>query len=151
MNWRRTLFAVAPVAAAAGIGGLGSRKAPETYARLRKPSFAPPAGVFGPVWSTLYVMIGAAGWRVAGRPLGRTAALHLAQLALNGAWSPTFFGVENKRASLAIIAALDVAVTAEILRLRTEDPTAAGLLTPYLAWNLFATALNATVSDPGTS
>ncbi len=151
MNWRRTIFAVAPVIAAAGVGGLGARKAPETYARLSKPSFAPPAGVFGPVWSTLYLMIGAAGRRIGGRPLGKTATLHLTQLALNGAWPVAFFGVEDKRTSLAIIAALDAALAAEILALRREDPVAAGLLLPYLAWNLFATALNASVSDPGAA
>lgn len=148
MNWRRTFFAVGPVIAAAGVGGLGSRNAPETYARLRKPSFAPPASVFGPAWSTLYVMIGAAGWRIARRPLGRTAALHLTQLTLNGAWPLAFFSVKDKRASLAIIAALDVTLTAEILELHRKDPAAAALLLPYLAWNLFATALNAAVSDP---
>jgi len=49
---------------------------------------------------------------------------------------------------LAVVALLDAAVTAEVLRLRREDPGAAALLLPYLTWSGFATALNAAVSDP---
>ncbi len=150
MDTRRWLFAVAPVAAAAGLGGLGARRAPEVYRRLRKPRWAPPAAAFGPVWTGLYVAIGLAGWRVSGTS-ERARALHLAQLALNAAWPIAFFGVRDKRASLAIIALLDGALTAEILALRREDPLAATLLLPYAAWTGFATALNATVSDPGES
>jgi translocator protein len=148
METRRWLFAVGPVAAAAGLGGLGARRAPETYRRLRKPRWAPPAGAFGPVWTALYVTIGVAGRRVSGAS-ERTRALHLAQLALNAAWPIAFFGVRDKRASLVIIALLDGALTAEILALRREGPVAASLLVPYLAWTGFATALNAAVSEPG--
>jgi translocator protein len=64
MDVRRLVPAVAPVAAAAGLGGLGARSAPATYQRLRKPNWAPPPAAFGPVWSVLYVGIGAAGWRL---------------------------------------------------------------------------------------
>lgn len=149
MQLRRWMTAVVPVAAAAGIGGLGSRSAPATYARLRKPSWAPPAAAFGPVWTVLYVGIGVAGWRLSGRASAVTRRLQLTQLALNAAWPITFFALRDKRASLAVIGLLDATVTAEIVRLRREDPVAAALLLPYLAWSGFATALNAAVSDPG--
>jgi benzodiazapine receptor len=145
---RRWMIAVGPVAAAAGLGGVGARDAPETYRRLHKPRWAPPAGAFGPVWSALYVGIGAAGWRLSRTASPVTKGLHLTQLALNAAWPVLFFRVRDKRASLAVVALLDAAVTAEVLRLRREDPGAAVLLLPYLAWSGFATALNAAVSDP---
>jgi tryptophan-rich sensory protein len=145
---RRWGLAVGPVLAAAGLGGLGAKNAPETYRRLGKPGWAPPAGAFGPVWSALYVGIGAAGWRLSRSGSTATKSLHLAQLALCGVWPVVFFGVRDKRSSLLVIALLDAAVTAEVVRLRREDPTAAVLLLPYLAWNGFATALNAAVSDP---
>lgn len=137
-----------PVAAAAGLGGLGARRAPQTYRRLRKPPWAPPAAVFGPVWSVLYVAIAVAGWRVFANASRQTRSLHLTQLALNAAWPIAFFGIRNKRASLMIIALLDTALTAEVLMLRVEDPPAASLLMPYLGWSGFATALNVAVSDP---
>lgn len=147
MDVKRLTFAAAPVLVASALGGLGSRNAPEVYGRLRKPSWAPPASVFGPVWTTLYVGIGVAGWGLY-RSAPRVRTLHLLQLAFNAAWSPTFFGVRDKRASLLIISALDAAVAAEVTALRRSDPTAAALLAPYLAWAGFATALNAAVSDP---
>ncbi|MBA2952263.1 tryptophan-rich sensory protein [Nocardioides sp. CGMCC 1.13656] len=150
MNTRRLAFAVLPVVAAAGLGGLGSRNAPSTYARLDKPGWAPPAAAFGPVWTALYAAIAVAGWRVhAASP--RARRLHLAQLALNAAWPGVFFGAREKRASVAVIATLDAVLAAEIATLRREDPVAAALLTPYLAWTGFATALNASVSEPADS
>lgn len=148
MDSRRLAFALAPVIAALSVGGLGSRRAPETYDRLRRPGWAPPAATFGPVWSVLYAAIAAAGWRLEPRASGTTRDLHLVQLALNGAWPVVFFGLRDKRVSLAVILALDVTLASEVTRLRREDPVAAALLAPYLAWTLFATALNAAVEEP---
>jgi benzodiazapine receptor len=146
VNPRRLAFAVLPVAAAAGLGGLGSRRAPTTYARLDKPSWAPPASAFGPVWTALYATVAVVGWRVhTASPAARR--LHLAQLALNAAWPAVFFSAGQRRAALGVIAALDVAVAAEVAVLGRLDRPAAALLTPYLGWCAFATALNAAVSD----
>lgn len=148
MDLKRLTFAVAPVVAAAALGGLAAREAPETYQRLRKPDWAPPASAFGPVWSGLYAGTALAGWLMYPRASRGTRALHLTQLALNAAWPTAFFGAGDKRTSLAIIAALDATLAVEIARLRAEDPRAAALLTPYLAWTGIATALNAAVSEP---
>jgi len=146
---RRWVFAVGPVVVAAGVGGVGARRAPQTYRRLRKPRWAPPAAVFGPVWSALYAGIAVAGWRLPGRASRWARSLHLAQLALNTAWPIAFFARGDKRAALVIIVLLDAATAAEVLAVRDEDRFAASLLLPYLGWSVFATALNAAVSDPG--
>ena len=146
------LFAAGGSVAAAAIGGVGSRRAPEVYARLDKPDWAPPGSVFGPVWTTLYTAIGAAGWRLWHRqmePVARIGlGLHATQLALNAAWPWAFFSARSRTASLAVIVALDATVAAEIVTAARVDRAAAGLLAPYLAWCLFATALTASVSDP---
>ncbi|HEX7354466.1 MAG TPA: TspO/MBR family protein [Mycobacteriales bacterium] len=147
MNLSRLLFAAGPVAAAAGLGGLGARRAPEVYARLEKPPWAPPAEAFGPVWSVLYAAIGFVGWRIF-PGIRRVRILHLTQLALNAAWPVAFFSTGNKAASLAIITALGAVSTAEIAHVRRDDPLAAAALAPYLAWIAFAAALNAAVSRP---
>jgi translocator protein len=63
----------------------------------------------------------------------------------------SFFGIRDKRASLMIIAALDLSLGFEVVRLRLEDRRVAGLLVPYLAWCGFATALIAAVSEPEAS
>lgn len=147
MNARRLAFAVLPVLGAAGLGGLGARRAPATYARLDKPDWAPPASAFGPVWTALYAANAVAGWRLQ-QGSSRARRLHLAQLALNAAWPAVFFGARDKRASLAVITALDAVLVAELASLRRSEPAAAALLAPYLAWCGFATALNAAVSEP---
>lgn len=149
MDMRRWAFSVLPVGVAAGLGGLGARNAAHTYARLTKPWWAPPATAFGPVWSVLYVTTGIVGWRLFRSASRRTQALHLVQLALNGAWPTFFFGIRDKRSSLVVIALLDCLLAAEVAALRHEDRVAASLLLPYLGWSAFATVLNAAVSDPG--
>jgi len=140
------LFAVGTAAAAAGIGSIGSRRAPQVYPQLDKPEWAPPAGLFGPAWTLLYATIGVTGWRLWTRDAGRTVlALHVTQLALNAAWPFTFFAARNRTAALAVIAVLDVTIAAEIAAAARKDRTAAALLAPYLVWSLYATALTAAV------
>ncbi len=134
--------------AAAAIGGIGARRAPEVYGRLDKPAWAPPAGIFGPVWAALYTIMGVAAFRLARRSARVALALHAAQLALNAAWPVAFFSARDKRMSLGLVIALDAVVAAEMAAAAREDVVAAGLLSPYLTWCLFATALNAAVSEP---
>ncbi len=133
-------------AAAALVGGLASRRAPEIYRELDKPSWAPPAGVFAPVWSLLYTAMAISARRLLRSGGARTPlVIHGAQLVLNAAWPAAFFGRGSRRSSLAIIVALDLAVGAEIVTARHHDRLAGALLTPYLAWTMFATALNLAV------
>ncbi|HET9074945.1 MAG TPA: TspO/MBR family protein [Solirubrobacteraceae bacterium] len=148
MNVSRLRFAVAPVAVALGVGGFASRRAAAVYAELDKPRWAPPAELFGPVWSTLYTLIGLAGWRVDEYGSETTRRLHLIQLACNATWPVAFFERRDRRAAVAVIALLDLSLGTEVLRLGREDSTAARMLTPYLAWSLFASALTLAVSDP---
>ncbi len=145
---RSALLAAGGSLAAAGIGGIGARRAPEVYGRLDKPAWAPPAGIFGPVWAALYTTMGVAAFRLARRSARVALCLHVAQLALNAAWPVAFFSARDKRVSLGLIIALDALVAAEVAAAAREDVVAAGLLSPYLTWCLFATALNAAVSEP---
>ena len=144
------LFALGTSGAAAGIGSIGSRRAPQVYAQVDKPTWAPPAGVFGPVWTALYTAIGIAGWRLWTRGGSRgILGLHVTQLALNAAWPFTFFSARNRTAALMVIAALDATVAAEIVAAARRDRPTGALLAPYLAWSLFATALTAAVDPAG--
>src|SRR5689334_24917042 len=82
------------------IGGglaIGYLTAPgEWYAGLTKPSFNPPAWMFAPVWSVIYVLIAVAGWRTFERDRrGWPMRLWWAQIALNFLWSPVFFAAHR--------------------------------------------------------
>ncbi|HEU5183080.1 MAG TPA: TspO/MBR family protein [Gemmatimonadaceae bacterium] len=133
--------------AAGAIGGLASREAPSLYAQLDKPAWAPPAWLFGPVWTALYVMMGVAAWliwRDHGWARARTALLlFLAQLSCNALWTWVFFAWRRGGLALAEIALLVLLVVATILAFARLHRIAGALLLPYLAWTAYATALTA--------
>ncbi|HWM49560.1 MAG TPA: TspO/MBR family protein [Xanthobacteraceae bacterium] len=152
-SWTRWAALIVLLAIVAAVSVLGSAvtvpKIPGWYASLNKPAFNPPAWVFGPVWTALYVMMAVAAWRVWLQPAipeRRTALAWFAlQLALNAAWSQVFFGLERPGWALAVIVALVVAVAVTLWRFFRLDRLAGWLLAPYLAWLLFATVLNGAV------
>ena len=117
------------------------------YPTLAKPAFNPPSWIFAPVWTVLYLMIAAAGWRVWRQRgfAGRRAAMavYTLQLALNLAWSFVFFGAQAIGAALAVIAALLAAIVANAILFWKIERAAGWLLAPYAAWVAFATVLNA--------
>src|ERR671910_947984 len=79
--------------AAGALGAIASVDAASFYAQLSKPSWAPPAWVFAPVWSTLYALMGVAAWLVWRSPASKAVALGLfsTQLVANALWSWLFF------------------------------------------------------------
>jgi len=130
-------------------GGLaiGYLTAPgEWYAGLNKPFFNPPAFVFAPVWTALYVLIAIAGWRVWRRaPKSPAMALWAVQMGLNFLWSPVFFSAHRIDLALVVILALLVAIVAFIVAACRTDGKASWLFVPYAAWVAFATLLNAAI------
>ena len=132
---------------AAAFGRVATRRAPGLwYKTLRKPPFQPPSAVFAPVWTALYALIATSGYRVWKAPpsKSRTRALALwgTQLALNGAWSPLFFGARQKRAAFLDLLALFGVVAAYAQTSRKVDRPAAAMVIPYLGWLGFAGLLN---------
>jgi tryptophan-rich sensory protein len=137
-------LAITFVAAAAG--AIASTDAAEFYGRLSRPDWAPPAAVFGPVWTGLYLLMGIAAWLVwredARRPDVKAAlGLYVGQLGANALWSWLFFAWHQGAAAFAdvlLLLALIAATMAAFWRIRR---LAALLLLPYLAWVAFAAAL----------
>lgn len=145
---------VAASLAAGAIGGIASANAPSFYVELVQPAWAPPPSVFGPVWTTLYILMGVAAWLVwRERPLDdgevrvRRVALRLfvAQLVLNTAWTPLFFVWRLGAWAFAEIVVLAVAIVATMVAFARIRPLAAWLLAPYLLWVTFAAALTWTL------
>lgn len=150
------LVYVAAVVLVAGIGGLSTQGAVQGwYADADKPAFTPPDGIFGPVWTVLYAAMAIAAWRLSRvrhrRPEHAAAAstalrLWWVQLALNFLWTPLFFGAEWLWVALVDIVLLDLVLAVLVARAWRLDRPAGVLLAPYLAWVLFATALNTGVA-----
>ncbi|SFF79894.1 TspO and MBR related proteins [Halopelagius inordinatus] len=125
--------------------GLSGTAVRTWYPTLVEPWFAPPNWVFGPVWITLYVLMGTAAFLVSRSADGRTRlalVVFLGQLVLNAAWSGAFFGLRSPAYGLVVIVPLLLGVGATTALFARIDRRAAALVTPYLLWTAFATLLN---------
>ncbi|WP_266077672.1 TspO/MBR family protein [Haladaptatus caseinilyticus] len=112
------------------------------YTTLQKPAFTPPSWVFGPVWTTLYLLTGIALYLVWRRGNRGALVIFAVQLALNAAWTLVFFGMRWPAGGLVVIVALLVAIGATIVAFTRVDRRAGLLLVPYALWVSFATVLN---------
>jgi benzodiazapine receptor len=131
--------------ATGAIGALATRNAREFYGGLVKPAWAPPGWLFGPVWTTLFVLMGISAWLVWRRGGWGGAAgvlsLFIAQLACNALWSWIFFAWRRGALAFAEIIVLLVLIIATMVGFARVHRVAGLLLVPYLAWVAFATAL----------
>lgn len=118
----------------------------EWYVGLNKPSWNPPAWLFGPVWSALYAMMAVAAWLVWKRGgfmiQRRPLLLFLIQLAFNAAWTPIFFGLHLPATAFFEILFLWAAIAATLVAFFRARLLSGWLLVPYFAWVSFAVVLN---------
>jgi translocator protein len=117
------------------------------YAGLHKPVFNPPAWLFAPVWTFLYILMAVAAWRVWRKSglLTRQIGIWAVQWALNLTWTTVFFGMHDPFGALCELAVLAVALLATMLLFWRVDRLAAFLMIPYFCWLLFAGVLNAAI------
>ncbi|MFO1129017.1 MAG: TspO/MBR family protein [Rhodospirillales bacterium] len=115
------------------------------YPALAKPALTPPDWVFAPVWSTLYLMMAVAAWRIwshGGRPeVNFALACFGVQLTLNLLWTVLFFGLRSPWLGLIEIVVLLGAIAMTTVAFFRVDRLAGWLFVPYLTWTLFATVL----------
>lgn len=138
------VFVVAVVAVGALIGV--NNVPGEWYQSLQKPYFNPPNWIFGPVWTTLYVLIGIAGARTWIRKrMGTRTRLWFTQMVLNFLWSPIFFGMQSPAGALVIIVPMLICILAFIALTYRRDRVSMWLFVPYALWVGFATLLNASI------
>lgn len=117
------------------------------YPQLTKPALNPPAWVFGPVWTTLFALMGIAAFLVWKKGLNHknvrvALALFIGQLILNALWSIIFFGLRSPGGALIEITFLWLAILATIIAFAKISKPAAWLLLPYILWTSFAMYLN---------
>lgn len=119
------------------------------YAYLTKPDWNPPAWLFGPVWLTLYTLMGIAAYLIWQKRSDRRTRLalliYIIQLILNALWSVIFFGWHDIGLALAEITLLLTFIIITIILFGRINRTAAWLLLPYALWVTFASYLNYTL------
>ena len=136
---------VAITFAAAAIGAWGSADSSSFYAELARPSWAPPAWLFGPVWTTLYALMAVSAWlvwRARGFAGARSALLlFIAQLGANALWSWLFFAWHQGALAFVEVLVLWGLIVATVVAFHRYSRPAALLLAPYRAWVTFAAVL----------
>ncbi len=141
LGWLALTFGAAATSAFVSTGGW--------YAALAKPAWNPPNWIFGPVWTSLYIMMAVAawlvwqrgGWKAQRGPL----TLYLVQWTLNALWTPLFFGLQRPDLAFVEIIILLVAILATLGAFWHVRRPAGLLLIPYALWAAFAAVLNFTI------
>jgi len=134
---------IAFVAGAAG--SLASAESGIFYGQLSRPDWAPPAWLFAPAWTVLYILMGISAWlvwRVRGlRPALAALSLFIIQLAVNALWTWIFFVWKQGAMAFVEILLLWVLILFTIIAFWRIRPLAAALMIPYLAWVTYASGL----------
>lgn len=120
---------------------------PTWYATLVKPNLNPPSYIFGPVWTTLYALIGIAAFMVWKKGLDRkdvrkAITVFGLQLILNAVWSIIFFGLHSPLWALVDITLMWLAIVWTMILFYKISKPAMWLLMPYILWVSFASYLN---------
>jgi benzodiazapine receptor len=151
MSWADIAKLIISIVACEGAGVIGALfttpAIPTWYAGLKKPAFTPPNSVFGPIWITLYLLMGVAVfivWREGLDQEGVTIAFTVfwVQLVLNVLWSVIFFGLKSLLGGMVMIFLLWIAILVNIIMFFGVSPIAGGLLIPYIIWVSIAANLN---------
>ncbi|MBK6760473.1 MAG: tryptophan-rich sensory protein [Ignavibacteria bacterium] len=144
-QWLGLLFSLLLVFAAAAAGGLASASAGSFFMELDRPLWAPPAWLFGPAWTVLYLLMGVASWLVWRRGGFSDARLALTlygvQLILNGLWTWLFFVMRSGSLAFVEIIVLWILILATIIAFWRKNKLASLMLVPYLIWVAYASAL----------
>jgi translocator protein len=136
-----------PLSVGAVAGMFTSQAVPTWYATLNRPSFNPPNWIFGPVWTSLYILLGISFFLILKENLSKYRSLAIivfaTQMLLNFAWSFLFFYFNMIGVALLEIILLWISIASMIFLFNKIKPAAAYLNIPYLLWVSFASILNA--------
>ena len=128
------------------LGMLTAQEIAGWYSQLDKSPLTPPGPVFGIAWSTLYLLLAIAFWRVWDKPSSENRktilAFFLGHMVLNWAWTPVFFTAHLVLPALILLVSIWTTAIVFCGMIRKIDQIAAWLFAPYIAWLSFATYLN---------
>ena len=148
MSYKRLIISLALPQLAGIVGAFFTSPAiPGWYANLIKPSFSPPNWLFGPVWITLYILMGISVYLIwqkikQNKKAVGTLWLFWTHLFFNAIWSIIFFGLQNPGLAFINIIIIWLMIVVLIIKFWRINRWAAYLLIPYLLWVSFASALN---------
>lgn len=140
------LISLVLISLVAALGAWASVSAAEFYSQLQQPAWAPPAWVFGPAWTSLFLLMAIAAWLVWLKGSAQTQPLALrlygVQLVFNVLWSWLFFAWHQGGLAFANILLLWLLILGTLVSFYRVSRWAGWLLVPYLGWVSFAACLN---------
>jgi translocator protein len=146
---RLTLCILIPLIIGGVSGYFTSASIATWYLTLNKPFFNPPNYLFGPVWTTLYILMGISFYiilkKAKSEDLTKLTTIFVVQLTLNFLWSFIFFKYQNLGLALVEIVLMWASILTMILVFYKTDRLAGLMNIPYLLWVSFATLLNASI------
>jgi translocator protein len=150
-QWRSLVFFFVMIIFVQALGNIVTMpNIPTWYASLNHPAWRPPNWVFGPVWTTLYIMLAFIGWRLwnsfQGGAINRLKKpaifCYFVQLFLNAIWSPLFFGLHLIGISFVVLLTIILFTALTMFYASKFNRTLAWALAPYILWLIYASTLN---------
>ncbi len=142
-----SIFICLSIGAVSGIATASGIKT--WYITLEKPFFNPPNYLFGPVWTTLYILMGISFYMILQTPKSeirkKAITIFIIQLVLNFCWSFLFFKFNLLGISFIEIILIWISILLMIMTFYKIDKKAALLQIPYLLWVTFASILNGSI------
>ncbi len=132
---------------ASAIGGFTTTSFKEPwYSEIILPSFNPPSWVFAPVWTTLYIMMSIAIWKIWINSFDlKILKLYFVHLFFNGTWSIVFFGFHQIGLALINLAVILIFIIFLMKNYFSIDKISFYLMIPYLVWSSYALILNSSI------
>ena len=132
---------------ASAIGGFTTASFKEPwYSEIILPSFNPPSWVFAPVWTTLYIMMSIAIWKIWINSFDtKILKLYLIHLFFNGTWSIVFFGFHQIGLALINLVIILIFIILLMKKYLKIDKISLYLMIPYLLWSSYALILNSSI------
>ena len=132
------------------IGGLVTASSVGSwFVEINKLFWNPPSWIFGPIWTSLYILMGIAAFLIwkqkSQKPIKTAIGFYGLQLVLNMLWSILFFGFQNPQMAFFEIIVLLIMILFTTQQFLKVDKRAAILMIPYIVWVSFATVLNFTI------
>ena len=132
---------------ASAIGGFTTTSFKETwYSQIILPSFNPPSWVFAPVWTTLYIMMSVAIWKIWINSFDlKLLKLYFIHLFFNGTWSIVFFGFHKIGLALINLIIIIAFIIVLMKKYLIRDRFSFYLMIPYFLWSSYALILNSSI------
>ena len=132
---------------ASGIGGFTTATFKEPwYSQIILPSFNPPSWVFAPVWTSLYIMMAIAIWKIWISSFDlKILKLYFIHLFFNGTWSIIFFGFHMIGLALINLFIIIIFIVLIMKKYFKLNKLSFYLMVPYFFWSSYALILNTSI------